>query len=321
MLWNTQYSIELGVMSQKISKVKAKPSHGNTQQTPKSKGTTEWDGIYTEILIRREEKDLEAQSEQLQEKLESLKARENELLQEISEVEELFISRDPYLADEIVDQASAKADNEEKEVLERETEIKNLTIECAQLREMKQERLNVMHQHIIYQQFMQKLVGMTSFEDEEALTDHIESLHNVEDQLSQREGEAYEQTNQQRKTQIVLQKQYELERQELDMELTHLMPELFESKIKVEFWFKEWKRIEETASRKLNLLAQIKMSILSLYEMIGGKVCDKQGVALNETEKQLENIHSFMQDHFEILKEYEASLNGEKHEANLNGEK
>ncbi|XP_061654723.1 myosin-9-like [Phyllopteryx taeniolatus] len=308
-------------MSQKICKVKAKPSQGNTQKTPKSKGSTEWDGIYTEILIRREEKDLEAQSEQLQEKLESLKTRENELLQEISEVEELFISRDPYLADEIVDQASAKADNEEKEVLERETDIKNLTIECAQLREMKQERLNVMHQHIIYQQFMQKLVGMTSFEDEEALTDHIESLHNVEDQLSQREGEAYEQTNQQRKTQIVLQKQYELERQELDMELTHLMPELFESKIKVEFWFKEWKRIEETASRKLNLLAQIKMSILSLYEMIGGKVCDKQGVALNETEKQLENIHSFMQDHFEILKEYEANLNGEKHEANLNGER
>ncbi|XP_019724930.1 protein CROWDED NUCLEI 3-like [Hippocampus comes] len=291
-------------------KVKPKPSQGNPRQVPqtrKGKGSTEWDDIYKEILIRREEKDLEAQSEQLLDQLQALKARENELLQEISDVEELFLSRDPFLADEIVDQASAKADDEEKVALQKETEIRNLMVECAELRESKQERLNVMHQHIIYQQFMHTLVGMTSFEDEEALTDHIESLHSVEDQLSQREGEAYEQTNKQRKTQIALQKQYELERQELDMELTQLMPELFESKIKVEFWFKEWKRIEETASRKLNLLAQIKMSILSLYEMIGGKVCDKQGLALNETEKQLENIHSFMLDHFEILKEYEAN--------------
>ncbi|XP_077412440.1 coiled-coil domain-containing protein 42 like-2-like [Vanacampus margaritifer] len=298
-------------MSKKTAKVKAKPAQGNTQQIrqkAKSKDWAKWDAIYIEILIRREEKDLEAQSEQLLEQLESLKARENELRREIGEVEELFLSRAPFLADEIVDQASDKADNEEKEALKKEARIKDLMVECTELREIKQERLNVMHQHNIYQQFMQKLVEMTSFEDEEALTDHIESLHSVEDQLSQREGEAYEQTNQQRKTQIALQKQYELERQELDMELTKLMPELFESKIKVEFWFKEWKRIEETASRKLNLLAQIKMSILSLYEMIGGKVCDKQGVALNETEKQLENIHTFMLDHFEILKEFEANI-------------
>ncbi|XP_077393101.1 coiled-coil domain-containing protein 42 like-2-like [Festucalex cinctus] len=298
-------------MSKKSSKVKVKPAQGNTQlirQKAKCKDWAEWDAIYVEILIRREEKDLEAQSEQLQLKLEGLKTRENELRQEINEVEEIFLSRGPFLADEIVDQASAKADNEEKEALKKEARIKDLMIDCTELREIKQERLNVMHQHTIYQQFMQKLVEMTSFEDEEALTDHIESLHSVEDQLSQREGEAYEQTNQQRKTQIALQKQYELERQELDMALTKLMPELFESKIKVEFWFKEWKRIEETASKKLNLLAQIKMSILSLYEMIGGKVCDKQGVALNETEKQLETIHTFMQDHFEILKEYEANL-------------
>ncbi|XP_077471669.1 coiled-coil domain-containing protein 42 like-2-like [Stigmatopora argus] len=300
-------------MSKKILKVKAKPAQGNPQKISRrqqSKRTTHWDEIYTEILIRREEKDLEAQSEQLEEKLDSLKVRENELRQEISEVEDLFLSRDPYVADEIVDQASAKADNEEKLVLKKENEIQSKMIECAELREKKQERLQVMHEHVVYQQFMQTLVGMTSFEDEEALTDHIESLHSIEDQLSQREGEAYEQTNQQRKTQIALQKQYELERQELDMELTQLMPELFESKIKVEFWFKEWKRIEETASRKLNLLAQIKMSILSLYEMIGGKVCDKQGVALNETEKQLENIHTFMLDHFEILKDYEVNFNG-----------
>ncbi|XP_077580549.1 coiled-coil domain-containing protein 42 like-2-like [Stigmatopora nigra] len=300
-------------MSKKILKVKEKPAQGNPQKISRrqqGKRTTHWDEIYTEILIRREEKDLEAQSEQLDEKLDSLKVRENELRQEISEVEDLFLSREPYLADEIVDQASAKADNEEQLVLKKESEIQSKMIECAELRERKQERLQVMREHVVYQQFMQTLVGMTSFEDEESLTDHIESLHSIEDQLSQREGEAYEQTNQQRKTQIALQKQYELERQELDMELTQLMPELFESKIKVEFWFKEWKRIEETASRKLNLLAQIKMSILSLYEMIGGKVCDKQGVALNETEKQLENIHTFMLDHFEILKDYEVNFNG-----------
>ncbi|XP_049603526.1 coiled-coil domain-containing protein 42 like-2-like [Syngnathus scovelli] len=300
-------------MSKKSPKVKAKSSQGRSQQvrtTQKNKDWTKWNDIYVEILIRREEKDLEAQSEQLQEKWERLKEREYELLHEISEVEEVFLSREPFLADEIVDEASAKADNEEKVALQKEAQIKTLMAECMELREFKQERLNVMHQHTIYQQFMETLVGMTSFEDEDALTDHIESLYSIEDQLSQREGEAYEQTNQQRKTQMALQKQYEMERQELDMELTQLMPELFESKIKVEFWFKEWKRIEETASKKLNLLAQIKMSILSLYEMIGGKVCDKQGLALNETEKQLESIHSFMLDHFEILKEYEANATG-----------
>ncbi|XP_037131779.1 myosin-11-like [Syngnathus acus] len=300
-------------MSKKSPKVKAKSSQGRSQQVrarQKNKDWTKWDDIYVEILIRREEKDLEAQSEQLQEKWESLKEREYELLHEISEVEEVFLSREPFLADEIVDKASTKADNEAKVALQKEAQIKTLMTECMELREFKQERLNVMQQHTIYQQFMEKLVNMTSFEDEDTLTDHIESLYSIEDQLSQREGEAYEQTNQQRKTQMALQKQYEMERQELDMELTQLMPELFESKIKVEFWFKEWKRIEETASKKLNLLAQIKMSILSLYEMIGGKLGDKQGVALNETEKQLENIHSFMLDHFEILKEYEANATG-----------
>ncbi|KAM9790779.1 coiled-coil domain-containing protein 42 like-2-like [Syngnathus typhle] len=300
-------------MSKKSPKVKAKSSQGRSQQvraTQKNKDWTKWNDIYVEILIRREEKDLEAQSEQLQQKWASLKEREYELLHEISEVEEEFLSREPFLADEIVDEASAKADNEAEVAFQKEAQIQTLMTECMELREFKQERLSVMQQHTIYQQFMEKLVSMTSFEDEDALTDHIESLYSIEDQLSQREGEAYEQTNQQRKTQIALQKQYEMERQELDMELTQLMPELFESKIKVEFWFKEWKRIEETASKKLNLLAQIKMSILSLYEMIGGKLGDKQGVALNETEKQLESIHSFMLDHFEILKEYEANATG-----------
>nr|XP_057921561.1 uncharacterized protein LOC131124801 [Doryrhamphus excisus] len=280
-------------------------------KTIRSETEPDWDDMYSEILIRRKEKDLEAQSDTLQLNLEALKERENELIHQINDVEDLFLSKDPYLADEVVSQATSKVEREMKELQDKDEEIKNLSRKCSELRQRKQERLDVVHSLTIYQQFMKKLVSMTSFEDEEALTNHIESLHSVEDQLSQREGEAYEQTNQQRKTQLALQKQYELERQELDMELTHLMPELFESKIKVEYWFKEWKRIEETASRKLNMLAQIKMSILSLYEMIGGKVCDKQGVALNETEKQLEKIHAFMLDHFEIVKDYEAQLNVE----------
>ncbi|XP_054618681.1 centrosomal protein of 290 kDa-like [Dunckerocampus dactyliophorus] len=294
----------------KIPNAKMKSTLGNPKPIS-SQSEPDWGDMFSEILIRRKEKDLEAQSENLQQRLEALRERENELIHEINDVEDLFLSRDPYLADEVVGQATAKVEKEVKELQDKDEEIKNLARRCSELRQQKQERLDVVHSLTIYQQFMKKLVSMTSFEDEEALTNHIESLHSVEDQLSQREGEAYEQTNQQRKTQVALQKQYEMERQELDMELTHLMPELFESKIKVEYWFKEWKRIEETASRKLNLLAQIKMSILSLYEMIGGKVCDKLGVALNETEKQLEKIHAFMLDHFEIVKEYEAQLNAE----------
>ncbi|XP_061926377.1 uncharacterized protein LOC133665164 [Entelurus aequoreus] len=296
-------------MSNKVPKVKVKSTHANTRQHSQAlanKRSPDWDGIFKEILIRREEKDLEAQSDDLQQQLDVLKVRESELLQDINVVEDLFLSREPFKADAVVDEATDKVEKEMTKVYNKEEEIKSLTVECAELRQRKQERQDVVHTHTIYQQFMQKLVGMTLFEDEEALTHHIESLHNIEDQLSQREGEAYEKTNQQRKTQQSLQKQYEMERQELDMELTQLMPELFESKIRVEYWFKEWKRIEDTASRKLNLLAQIKMSILSLYELIGGKVGDKQGVALNETEKQLEKIHAFMLDHFEIIKEYEA---------------
>lgn len=170
-------------------------------------------------------------------------------------------------------------------------------------------------------------VIVLQFEDVAALTDHLESLLHFRCQLSERESKAQEQADEQRKALLTLEQQHNLLLLQRNNQLSQLQTELektrsegliwvwhiildqnpsFSAKTALDlgvFWMnsgcpvfiqeKKWNNIQETATKKTLKLGQIKMSILNLYEMTGGQIGGEEGVDVNDTEKQLEQVCTF----------------------------
>ncbi|XP_035522524.1 coiled-coil domain-containing protein 42 homolog [Morone saxatilis] len=254
---------------------------------------------------RRQEENFTAKQQERQQVLKSLKEYKAELNKKIKEAEDLHLSFDLFFKEEGAYQAIEKAERERKERLQNEAEIKRLKEEYAELMERKRELEHQLQGHTVYQDFMKRVVKMTKFEDVQQLTGQLESLLHFRDQLYQRDSEAQEQANQQRKTLLALQDQHHLQRLHKNNQLSQLQTELEKKCSKALIWERKWNHIQETAAKKTLLLGQIKMATLNLYEMTGDSVEGEERVDMNDTEKQLDKVNTFIQDHDDIVKQHQ----------------
>ncbi|XP_004543471.2 cilia- and flagella-associated protein 73 isoform X2 [Maylandia zebra] len=265
-----------------------------SQLTPEESASRMWtaagrDSSYVLVelqVLQREQEELKAKYEESKQVLESLQQREEELHKKIKEMQDLHLSFDMYHKDEEANRAIEKAEQERQRVLQKEAEIERLKEQLAKLTEEKQE---LEHQ----------------FKDVAALTDHLESLLHFRCQLSERESKAQEQADEQRKALLTLEQQHNLLLLQRNNQLSQLQTKLEKTHSEGLIWEKKWNNIQETAARKTLKLGQIKMAILNLYEMTGGQVGGEEGVDVNDTEKQLEQVKQFFEDQTDIVQQYQ----------------
>ncbi|XP_044052777.1 coiled-coil domain-containing protein 42 homolog isoform X1 [Siniperca chuatsi] len=269
---------------------------------------------------RREEEELNAKTEERKQLLESLQQRIDELHMEVKvkTEEELYSSFDLFRKKEDANQAAEKAERDREEGLQKEAEIKRLKEEYAEMMERKQEVERQVQRHTVYRDFMECVVKMTKFEDVQLLTGHLESLLHFRDQFYRRESEAQEQADQQRKALLTLEDQHHLLRLHKNNQLSQLQTELEKTRSEAQTWERKWNHIQETAAKKTLLLGQIKMATLNLYEMTEDMIEGEEGVDMNDTEKQLDMVKMFIQDHDDIVRQHQTPSqrhnNGQKRE-------
>ncbi|XP_023149957.2 coiled-coil domain-containing protein 42 homolog [Amphiprion ocellaris] len=272
-------------------------------------GGRDWSCVLFELQSKeRETEELRVKYKERKQVLESLEERIDELHKKIKEVQKLHLSFDAFLKDEDADQTAKKAERERKEGLQKEAEIKRLKEECAEVNERKQELQRQVHRHHVYRQFMVRVCEKTKFEHVEALNGHLESLLHFRQQLYQRENKAQEQVDQQRKALLSLEDQHNLLRLQQSNQLSQLQTKLEKTHSEALTWERRWNRIQETAAKKTLKLGHIKMVTLNLYETTGGSFEGEEGVDMNDTEKQLDQVKRFFEDHSNIVKQHQTPL-------------
>ncbi|XP_030582197.1 coiled-coil domain-containing protein 42 homolog [Archocentrus centrarchus] len=268
--------------------------------------------VFSELReLEREEKELKAKYEECKQVLESLQQREKELHRNKKKMQALHLSFDMYNKDE---ESARVIEKERKSVLQKEAEIRRLKGECATLTGEKRELEHQVQRLSVYRDFMEQLLKITKFEDVAELTGHIESLLHFKCQLCERESKAQEQVIEHRKTLLELEEQHNLLLLQRNNQVSRLQTELEKTRSEGLIWERKWSHIQETAAKKTLKLGQIKMATLNLYEMMGGQVGGEEGVDVNETEKQLEQIKEFIEDQTEIVKQHRSSLQKQQSE-------
>ncbi|KAM8887559.1 coiled-coil domain-containing protein 42 homolog isoform 2-T2 [Spinachia spinachia] len=229
------------------------------------------------------------------------------------EEEELERKSQQRIQVEDVDRAAAKAEKERKEELQLDAEIERLRLVYAELMERRQEQQHQIERHRVYWDLMVRVVRMTKFDDVRELTGHIESLLHFEDNFCKRENRAYEQVDQLKKTLLTLEDDHRLLRLQKNNTLSQLQTEIEKTRSEALSWDRKWNYIQETAAKKTLWLGRIRMATLNLYEMTDDRIeVGKAAVHINDTEKQLDKIKLFIQEHEGIMKQHQTQ--SQKHD-------
>ncbi|XP_022613158.1 cilia- and flagella-associated protein 73 [Seriola dumerili] len=303
----------------------SKPIHKLSPDLFERSGSVESKFNKTTLLFdlqkrRREDEGLTAALEEREQKLESLHQCRDELHKVHQKVQELKSSFDTFLKNEDADRAVEKAEKEREEVLQKTKEIERLKKEKAELIEGSQQLKLDVQSHTIYQDILEQMVKLTKFKDVDLLTDYVESLLRLKDQLSVRERAVQEQVYNMKKELVALNDQHHLLQLQKNNELSQLQTELDDTRSETLLWERKWTQIQETAAKKTLQLGQIKIAILNLFEMTGGTSSEEEeeeeegegegedGVDLNDAEKQLDKIMVFIHDYANVVKQHQTPL-------------
>ncbi|XP_028283033.1 coiled-coil domain-containing protein 42 homolog [Parambassis ranga] len=239
-----------------------------------------------------------------EEELKALGKREEELTRD-NECKEDLIKR---FSSSLKDKTAALAEWEKREVFQKQAQLETLKEEIAQLVKRKEELERQVQIHSVYKDIIEKLCSMSLFEDVDALTAHLENLNYIRAKYTNRLAEMEERMEQERKEQLMMKEKHTFLLLQENTEFLQLQNELTEARSEALKWERIWNHIKDTASKKTLELGKIKMATHNLYEMTKGTLGGVENVHRNDTEKQLDHIILFFEDHVDILKQYDAHL-------------
>ncbi|KAM6918055.1 coiled-coil domain-containing protein 42-like [Lycodopsis pacificus] len=201
------------------------------------------------------------------------------------------------------DQLVEEAEKERRDGLQLDAELEKLKLVHAEVMEKKQEQERQIQQHTVIKAVMEQACRMSRFKNRQELADHIHNLLHIRDDFQEREKKAYEQVDQLRESLLTLEGNDRLQRLQKNLLLSRLQTQLDETHAEVKHWESKWNDSQETATKKTILLVLIK----KIYEMTGDRVEGDGAVDKNDTVKQLDEVMMFMQDHEDILKQYQTA--------------
>ncbi|XP_074508561.1 coiled-coil domain-containing protein 42 like-2-like [Sebastes fasciatus] len=272
--------------------------------------SNEWNTVFFNTQRQRlEQGELNAKYEERKLELESLQQRTDELNEEVEKVKVSNVSFDVYLKTRDANQDAETVERERKEVLQLEADIEMLKVESAKLMERKQEQQHQVQRQSFYQDCMEQVQKITTFDNVQSLVKHLDSLFHLRDHYVNTMGKGQDAVHEQANDLRKLQNEHEVLSVQTDTQMIQLKNELKKARLQARIWDKRCNAIKRSAKKNKVEMVEIKMSTLNLYEMIDGE----EAVDNNDTVKQLDKITMFIMDQKDILEQYANSEAGQKH--------
>ncbi|KAK7918887.1 hypothetical protein WMY93_010171 [Mugilogobius chulae] len=261
---------------------------------------------HTEQLIELQCKNEELKGQLLKKKqhLEGLQREKEVVTKKIQELRERTLQYDILQQVKEVDQEVKKTEKQWEIVDKKRAVVNGLEQEIAQLKEKREQKLKMVEKMSFYYNFLEKVITMTMFEDPQGLINHLENLFYMREKLRETENIKLEEIAQKRNELLCLEDRHHVTMLQKNFLQSQLQMELENYRSDARIWEQKWEKIQETAAKKTLMLGQIKMATVNLYEMTGGDL-GEDSVDVNDTETQLDRIASFIQDHDNIIKQFQ----------------
>lgn len=263
----------------------------------------------TRLLEKRREmaeveQALAAQKEEFQMKMESLQQRREELERKEYQLKESLLKFDKFLKENDSKRARAvKKANDERELKkQKDKEIAKLEDENDQLTRQKDRLQKKLEKFAIFHRYMEK--ALEAGEEFHELRDIIarwDTLTATHQDLLERDQKNQEMMETQRADLMKYVDEKDNEILGFNNKLSGLQTKLDDAQSEAVQWESVWNHIKNTAAKKTLLLGRIKMATHNLYQLV--KKHQKQAGAADETNDQLIQIQTFVQDLNQITSE------------------
>ncbi|NWQ85659.1 CC42M protein, partial [Burhinus bistriatus] len=258
----------------------------------------------TRLLLKRREvaeveRALQSQREEFQQRMECLAQRRQQLSQQEKQLQHIVLKFDAFLKASAARQERAlrQADEERARAAGQGAEAARLHRELVglvQLRERLARRLRSLHG---FGDYLQGVLARTGqFQDIPAMLAHFRALAGMRAALAQQAEARQEQLAQG----WALLRRYQ---EEADSEVLRTNAELTQLRARLEAAHHDalqeeshWAHIQNTATQKTLLLGQIKLAVLTLFQLATTRLKVPVDVALEDTEAQLDTVLLCMQD-------------------------
>jgi len=267
----------------------------------------------TRLLEKRREMSeveqaLAAQKEEFQMKMESLQQRREELERKEYQLKESLLKFDKFLKENDSKRARAlkKAAEEKDAKRQKDREIVKLQEDTAKLMKEKNKIQAKLEKFVIFQVYLDKVLETAEeFQEIREISARFDTLDATHHDLLQRSQEDQERYEHEKGRLAKFTEEKNNEMLSYNNQLAQLQTQLEKEQSRAVKWESQWTHIKNTAAKKTLLLGRIKMATHNLFLLVHRH--SKQQTMVEQTDKQLEKIQTFIQDLTQITGEIKRS--------------
>ncbi|CAB3976785.1 Hypothetical predicted protein [Paramuricea clavata] len=263
----------------------------------------------TRLLEKRREMSeveqaLTAQKEEFQMKMESLQQRREELERKEYQLKESLLKFDKFLKENDSKRARAlKKASEERDMKRgKDREINRLRDDTGSLAKVRDKMQKKLAKYVAFQQYLDKVLEKAEeFQEIREIIARYDTLTATHQDLFEREAKNQEKYEQEKARLMKFTEEKNNEVLNYNNQLAQLQTELERTQSIAVKWESQWTHIKNTAATKTLLLGRIKMATHNLFMLVNGQL--KTTTVIENTERQLEKIQTFIQDLSQITQE------------------